>query len=113
MPFPRVQILVCTNERAEGSEKPSCARRGSVELYRRLKDRVRELGLRDEVIVTRTGCLKHCSRGTTVGVWPQNRWYGGVGRGDVDALVRGCACGDAAAAEDLERLALPPDAPWE
>lgn len=113
MPFPRVQILVCTNERAEDSDKPSCARRGGVELYRRLKDRVREAGLRDEVIVTRTGCLKHCSHGAMVGVWPQNRWYGGVGHGDVDELVRACAGDDPAAAERIERLALPPDAPWE
>lgn len=113
MPVPRVQILVCTNERAEGADKPSCARRGSVELYRQVKDTVRALGLRDEVLVTRTGCLKHCSRGTTVGVWPQNRWYGGVRGEDADALVRATAGGDAAAAERLERLALPPDAPWE
>jgi (2Fe-2S) ferredoxin len=113
VPHPRVQILVCTNERAEDSSKPSCARRGSVELYRRLKDRVRELGLRDEVIVTRTGCLKHCSLGITVGVWPQNRWYGGVGREHLDDLVRAAAGSDAAAGARIEPLAIPPDAPWE
>ena len=113
MPHPRVQILVCTNERPEGSEKPSCGRRGGQDLYRRLKDRVRELGLRDEVIVTRTGCLKHCSLGITVGVWPQNRWYGGVEQEHLDDLVRSAAAGDAAAAERIAPLAIPFDAPWE
>lgn len=113
MPYPRVQILVCTNERAEGSDKPSCGRRGSVDLYRGLKDRVRALGLRDEVIVTRTGCLKRCSLGPTVGLWPHNRWYGGVGHEHLDDLVRAAAGDDAAAAARLEALVVPRDAPWE
>lgn len=113
MPYPRVQLLVCTNERAEGAEKPSCGRRGSLHLYRQLKDRVRELGLRDEVIVTRTGCLKHCSFGPTVGLWPHNRWYGGVAPEHLDDLVHAAAGDDAAAAARVERLAIPRDAPWE
>jgi (2Fe-2S) ferredoxin len=81
-----------------------------VELYRRLKDRVRELGLRDEVIVTRTGCLKHCSRGATVGVWPQNRWYGGVTPGDVEEILLASV---ASGHRIVERLALPQDAAFE
>jgi (2Fe-2S) ferredoxin len=113
LPYPRVQILVCVNERAEGAEKPSCGRRGSLDLYRRLKDRVRELGLRDEVIVTRTGCLKHCSLGPTVGVWPHNRWYGGVAAEHLDDLVRAAAADDATAVACVEPLAIPRDAPWE
>ena len=113
MPLPRVQILVCTNERPADAEKPCCARRGGADLYRRLKDGVKKLGLRDEVLVTRTGCLKHCSLGAVVGTWPQNRWYGGVEERHVDALIRCSAAGDEAAARALEPLAIPPDAPWE
>ena len=87
MPLPKVQLLVCTNERAAGAAKPSCGPRGGAELYRRFKDRIREAGLRDEVIVTRTGCLKHCSHGVVVGVWPHNLWYAGVGLDDVDEIL--------------------------
>ena len=75
MPRPQVQILVCVNERPPDARKPSCGPRGSLEVYRRFKDRVRELGLRDGVMVNRTGCLKHCSRGITVAIWPYNVWY--------------------------------------
>ena len=40
-----------------------------------LKDLARERGLRDQVIVNRTSCLKHCSQGITVAVQPDNVWY--------------------------------------
>ena len=83
MPYPEVQILVCTNDRGPEAEKPSCAQRGGLEVYRRFKDAIRERGLRDTVIVTRTGCLKRCSQGITVGVWPWNVWYRGVTIEDV------------------------------
>jgi (2Fe-2S) ferredoxin len=110
MPIPRVQILVCTNERPPESGKPSCLPRGSLKVYRRFKDRVRALGLRDEVIVTRTGCLKHCSQGISVGIWPWNLWYRRVTVDDVDVILATTVQGDGAA---VERLRLPADAPWE
>lgn len=110
MPYPRVQILVCTNERAADSGRPSCAPRGGLEVYRRFKDAIRARGLRDEVIVTRTGCMKHCSLGVTVGVWPGNRWYSGVTTRDVDEILDTSVAGPERV---VERLALPPHAPWE
>lgn len=110
MVVPRLQILVCTNERAADSGRPSCAPRGGLHVYRRFKDAIRARGLRDEVIVTRTGCMKHCSFGVTVGVWPGNRWYAGVTPGDVDEILDVSVAGPERV---VERLALPPDAPWE
>ena len=110
MPIPRVQILVCTNERPPDATKPSCLPRGSLEVYRRFKDAVRDLGLRDEVIVTRTGCLKHCSQGITVGIWPYNLWYRRVTLDDVDEILATSVQGDG---QPVERLRLPADSPWE
>ncbi len=110
MPIPRIQILVCTNERPSEAVKPSCGRRGSLDVYHRFKDRVRELGIRDEVIVTRTGCLKHCSQGITVGIWPYNLWYRQVGPGDVEEILQASVLGEGGV---VERLLLPADAPWE
>ena len=110
MPTPRVQILVCTNERERGARKPSCGYRGGADLYRSFKDAVKTAGLRDEVIVTRTGCLKHCSHGCIVGVWPYNLWYAGVTRDDVTEVIETTVAGDG---RPVERLKLPDDAPWE
>jgi len=109
VPKPEIQILVCLNERPENAPKPCCARRGALAVYHRFKDRVKELGLRDRVLVTRTGCLKHCSRGTTVAVWPYNLWYGGVTKEDVEEIISKTVLGEGA---EVERLRMPPG-PWE
>lgn len=109
MPAPEIQILVCVNDRPPGAPKPSCAPRGGLELYRRFKDRVRELELRERVMVTRTGCLKHCSRGIAVAVWPWNLWYQRVRVEDVDEILETSVLGEGRA---VERLSMP-DIPWE
>jgi len=110
MPYPEVQILVCTNDRGPEAEKPSCAQRGGLEVYRRFKDAIRERGVRERVFVTRTGCLKRCSQGITVGVWPWNRWYRGVTVDDVEEILDTTALGGGRV---IERLRLPEDSPLE
>ncbi|MEM8961960.1 MAG: (2Fe-2S) ferredoxin domain-containing protein [Acidobacteriota bacterium] len=102
------QILVCTNERPDHASKPSCGPRGGLEVYRKFKDIVRERGVRNEVMVNRTGCLKHCSQGITVAIQPRNRWYAGVTLDDVEEVVDRSACSN----EIIERLVMP-DIPWE
>ena len=108
MPKPQSQLLVCVNDRGPDSAKPCCAKRDGLAVYQALKDLVRARALRDQVLVTRTGCLKHCSRGVTVVVWPGNFWYGGVTLVDVPEILERTAL----AGEAVERLAMPPG-PWE
>ena len=107
MPRPRIQILVCTNERPSEAVKPCCGAKDGMAVYRRFKDKVRERGVRDSVMTVRTGCLKHCSRGLTVCVWPHNHWYQGVTLDDVEEILD-----SALARREVERLAMP-DIPWE
>ncbi len=108
MAKPEIQILVCTNERAADAKKPSCGPRGALEIYRRFKDTVRARGIRDRVMVVRTGCLKHCSQGTTINIWPLNLWYRRVTLDDVEEIVDRSVI----AGEEVERLQMP-DIPWE
>lgn len=110
MSAPEVQILVCVNERGPEAQKPSCGPRGGLEVYRRFKDEVRRRGLRDRVMVNRTGCLKHCSHGITVAVWPWNLWYAGVTLDDVGEILDAAERGDGS---QPERLRMPADAVWE
>ncbi|MEE8367013.1 MAG: (2Fe-2S) ferredoxin domain-containing protein [Thermoanaerobaculia bacterium] len=109
MPKPKVQILVCVNERAPESRKPSCGPRGGLDVYRKFKDLTRELKVRDWVMVNRTGCLKHCSRGITVAIWPYNLWYQRVTLEDVEEIMTTSVLGDG---KEVERLRMP-DQPWE
>ena len=108
MPRPQAQVLVCVNDRGPDSAKPCCAARDGLGVYQAFKDQVRARALKDQVLVTRTGCLKHCSRGVTVVVWPGNVWYGGVTASDVGEILDRTALGG----EAIERLAMP-SGPWE
>lgn len=107
MPIPTLQLLVCTNERDPAAGRSSCAPAGGLAVYRTLKDLVKARGLKETVLVTRTGCLHHCSRGPTVAIWPGNRWYGAVAAEDVLDLLEAALAG-----REVERLRMPPG-PWE
>ena len=54
----KLQILVCTNDRGPEAPRRAAAPRGGLEVYQRAQGPGAELGLRDEVLVTRTGCLQ-------------------------------------------------------
>lgn len=108
MPKPERHVLVCLNTRPPGNPKGSCGEKGSEELFDRLKSMVKERGLGDRVIVSRTNCLKHCSRGITLAVYPENVWYGGVRAEDLEEICASHLEGG----RPVERL-LMPDIPWE
>jgi (2Fe-2S) ferredoxin len=105
-----LQILVCANVRGPERAKPSCGGgRGGLELYRRLKDVVRERGLRDRILVTRTDCLRRCSHGAVVTVWPANHTYARVALDDVEEILDHALGGEPG---PLPRLEIP-DGDWE
>lgn len=108
MPRPQRQFLVCVNTRPPGNPKGSCGEKGGQQLFERLKDALRERGLAERVMVNRSYCLKHCSRGPVIAVQPDNVWYAGVQESDVEPICDAHAEGGAA----IERL-LMPDIPWE
>jgi (2Fe-2S) ferredoxin len=108
VPKPERHVLVCTNVRPADNPKGSCGPKGAQELYDALKDSVRERGLKNRVIVSRTSCLKHCSRGITVAVQPDNVWYAGVTAADLPEICES----HLVAGRPVERL-LMPDIPWE
>jgi (2Fe-2S) ferredoxin len=108
LPKPERQLLVCVNTRPPGNPKGSCGEKGSQELFDRLKDALRERGLGERVMVNRTYCLKHCSRGPVIAVQPDNVWYAGVREADLPAICDAHGEGG----PPIERL-LMPDIPWE
>jgi (2Fe-2S) ferredoxin len=108
VPEPERHVLVCLNARPPGNPKGCCAEKGSEEVFDRLKAAVKDGGLGDRVIVNRTNCLKHCSRGVTVAVYPDNVWYAGVRSEDVEEIL----ASHLRAGRPVERL-LMPDIPWE
>ena len=108
MPKPERHVLVCLNSRPDGHPKGCCAGKGAEEVWNRLKAEVTEAGLGSQVMVTRTGCLKHCSQGVTVAIHPDNVWYAGVTVADLVEIV----ASHLKQGQPVERL-LMPDIPWE
>jgi len=108
MPRPEHHVIVCTNRRPPDSPKGSCGEKGADEVLQRLKAQVREMGLDGRVMVTRGGCLKHCSQGVTVAVQPDNTWYARLTPDDVEPLCREHLVeGRPLAGREM------PDIPWE
>jgi (2Fe-2S) ferredoxin len=108
LPRPEHHVLVCLNTRPPGNPKGSCAEKGSEALFDQLKAMVRERGLDRRVIVNRTSCLKHCSRGITVAVYPEGVWYGAVTKDDLPEICSSHLEGG----RPVERLSMP-EIPWE
>ena len=109
MPRPSRHLLICSNNRGPGHPRGSCGEKGGETLVGLMKDLIRDNGLRDTVLVSRTGCLKHCSLGVTAAVYPDNVWYQGVGETDLEEIC----LGHLKAGEPVARLVMREDAPWE
>ena len=109
MPRPERHMLICANNRGVGHPRGSCGDKGSEKLVGLMKDLIRENGLKDSVLVSRTGCLKHCSLGVTAALYPENVWYQGVTEADLTEICES----HLKAGTPVARLLMPEDAPWE
>jgi (2Fe-2S) ferredoxin len=91
--LPRQKIVfVCVNERPPG-ERTHCSQNGGAEVHARLKEMVKERRLRSKIRVSKSGCMDRCEDGPNVMVFPDCRWYSGVGLEDLDALLEEVAAG--------------------
>ncbi len=109
MPRPKRHLLICSNDRGPGHPRGSCAQKGGEKFVGLMKDLIRDRGLKDAVIVSRTGCLKHCSRGVSAAVYPENVWYQGVAESDLQEICEA----HLRDGRPVTRLLMPEDAPWE
>lgn len=109
MPPPKRHLLICSNDRGPAHPRGSCGEKGAERFVGLMKDLIRENGLKDSVLVSRTGCLKHCSRGVTAAVYPENVWYQGVREADLKEICES----HLKDGSPIDRLRMPQDAPWE
>ena len=79
-------VFVCTNTRPPGHERGSCARRGAVELRDYMKDKAKEIGLKN-VRVNSAGCLDRCELGPDLVIYPEGVWYHYDTKEDVDEIL--------------------------
>lgn len=56
----------------------TCSRAGGADVYRELKQAVKEAGLKGVSRVNQAGCMNQCGHGPMVVVYPADIWYAGV-----------------------------------
>lgn len=81
-------IFVCTNQRDPDAPRGSCGAKGSSAIRDRLKQLVREAGLKSVVRVNASGCLDACEFGPVAVSYPDGRWYGGLSLEDCERFFR-------------------------
>jgi (2Fe-2S) ferredoxin len=105
MPQRARYIFVCTNRRAEGHEKGSCAARGAEAVHQALKEQMKARGLAKlQARVCAASCLDQCAGGVTILVEPDHFFYGHVTLADVPELVDSIAND-----KRVERLVMTPE----
>jgi (2Fe-2S) ferredoxin len=105
MPQRARYIFVCTNRRAEGHEKGSCAERGAEAVHQALKEQMKARGLAKlQARVCASSCLDQCAGGVTILVEPDHFFYGRVTVADVPEVVDAIAHG-----KRVERLVMTPE----
>ena len=86
-PYFDAHLFVCTNRRAEGHHRGSCAAAGSERLRDYMKARAKELGIAN-LRVNSAGCLDRCELGPCLVIYPEGVWYRIGSTADVDAVLR-------------------------
>lgn len=84
----RKTVFVCTNVRENG--KIACAnpgRDGQI-LCDRLKEFVKQAGLKDKARVVRAGCLDLCAQGPNIMIYPEGEWLSDVSQKDLPEIIK-------------------------
>jgi (2Fe-2S) ferredoxin len=85
VPYYRLHLFVCTNQRAPDDPRGCCADKGAADLRDHLKQRVKQAGLKG-VRINNAGCLDRCSLGPVLVVYPEGIWYGADSIADIDEI---------------------------
>ena len=85
-PYYDAHVFCCTNRRADGHPRGSCAEKGSEALRDYMKSKAKALGLKN-VRINNAGCLDRCELGPVIVVYPEEVWYTYVDEKDIDEII--------------------------
>lgn len=95
-------IFVCENKRPDGHPRGCCAEKRSSEIRELFKSRLKELGLNADIRANSAGCLDACEFGVSVVVYPEQIWYGGITKDNVEEIIQSHIIND----KPVERLKI-------
>lgn len=76
-------LFICTNKPSCGD---NCGSKNSEELVKKLKARLKDEGLWDEIKVTKSGCLGGCAFGVNATIYPDNLFLSNLDTDNEDEL---------------------------
>lgn len=79
----RAHLFICTHRR---DDKQSCGPEGGEELVADLKKWVKQEGLKEDLKVSRSGCLGRCEEGVAAVCYPEGKWYTKLKTKDAEEL---------------------------
>ena len=80
-------IFICENKRPDGHPRGCCADKGSLNLRRTFKARLKELNLSASIRANGAACLDACEFGNAIVIYPEQIWYGNVLEEDVEEII--------------------------
>lgn len=84
--FYRRHVFFCVNEREPGHQRGCCKEKGSQALRDYMKDKAKEMGLK-QVRINQSGCLDRCELGPSVVIYPEGVWYRCATKEDVVEIL--------------------------
>ena len=69
-------FLVCNSFRLTGGPQGICNKKNAVSLLAHLENEISERGM--DALVSSTGCLKRCTQGPVMVLYPNGLWFGEI-----------------------------------
>ena len=85
-PYYEAHVFCCTNRRPAGHPRGCCAEKDGEGLRDHMKNRAKQLGLKNMRINT-SGCLDRCELGPVMVIYPEGVWYSCPTKADVDEVL--------------------------
>ncbi|MBM4153169.1 MAG: (2Fe-2S) ferredoxin domain-containing protein [Kiritimatiellaceae bacterium] len=85
MKTPQYHFFICNSYRIGGEAQGACNKKGATELLQYLETEILDRGM--DGAVSSTGCLKVCTKGPVMVLYPQAKWFGEVTEEKIDAIL--------------------------
>lgn len=82
---PEMHFFICNSYRVAGEAKGVCNTKGAGDLLAYLETEILDRGM--DAQVSGCGCLKVCTEGPVMVVYPSSKWFGQVDEEKLDAIL--------------------------
>jgi (2Fe-2S) ferredoxin len=96
---PEYHFFICNSYRIGGEAQGACNKKGATDLLQYLEGEILDRGL--DAAVSSTGCLKACTEGPVMVLYPHAKWFGQVTEEKIDDVLDALQAGDDTADMEL------------